>query len=182
MSSKEWEISVMSTREQIASVANVVISYCSSGIIAFIYADTCIDRTIVGLVSSLCQTEVEKGPWECLISGIKISKELPLNIPQGCTYFEFSQGYYIGLLPGYIDVQCVYCQGELRCRYGLQKTACFGSRTETVVSHIDLEYVKELIMKLLKIKGDFIWCITKSGETRFKFFGTCVETNTFGPR
>lgn len=163
-------MSVMSTQERPTSVANVVISSCSSGIIAFIYVEACVNKTVVDLINRLCQTEVEKEPWECIISGVKISKGLPHNIPRGCTYFEVSQGYYIGLLPGYIDVQCVYCRGELRCRYGLQKTVCSESGAGVVVSHIDLEYVKELIMKLLEIEGDFVWCITKSGENRFKFF------------
>ncbi|MEM2007044.1 MAG: hypothetical protein QW154_05355 [Sulfolobales archaeon] len=160
----------MSPQEQASNVANVVISYCSSGTIAFTYVETCVNRSIVDLIKRLCETEVEEEPWECLFSGVKISEGLPNQFPQGCSYFEASQGYYIGLLPGYIDVQCVYCQGELRCRYGLQKIVCSESGSKLAVSRTDLEYVKELAVRLLKTEGDFVWCVTRSGEIEFKFF------------
>lgn len=142
--------------------------YCRSGVIAFIYLEECFNSAVLRLLSNLCEVRSEKRFWECLLSGVKISRDLPYSISSGCTYFEVSQGYYIGLLPGYIDIQCIYCHGELRCRYGLQKKVCSEFGVKEATSHVDIEYVKELILKLRDIEGNFIWCITKDGKLVFE--------------
>ncbi|MCX8184471.1 MAG: hypothetical protein RMI56_06320 [Sulfolobales archaeon] len=96
---------------------------------------------------------------------MKISRELPYSMQySNCIYFEISQGYYVGVLPGYIDAQCIYCDSELRCRYGLQKKVCSLSGYIEATYHLDIKQIRELVMKLSEVNRDYIWCITESGE------------------
>lgn len=150
-------------------IVTVALANCGSGTIAFTYLKKCLNDNLVKLFSRFCELELREQPWECVLSGIKISEDIHYSVPRGCTYFEISQGYYIGLLPGYIDAQCINCGEELRCRYSLQKKVCSGSGTLEVAEHLGIEQVKELVAELLKTEGDLIWCITKDGELRSLF-------------
>ncbi|MDW8010084.1 MAG: hypothetical protein RMH84_00590 [Sulfolobales archaeon] len=143
---------------------------CGSGLIAFMYLERCLDESILKLVSRLCRTEVLQLNWKCLISGVKISRDLPYIIQQnGCTYFEISQKHYVGILPGYIDAQCVLCGSSLRCRYGLQKRACSPSGRVEVSRHLDIEQIKGLVLELSGIGGDCAWCVTEEGSIRYSY-------------
>lgn len=148
----------------------VAVGHCRSGTIAFLYAEACLDEAVLKLLDRLCGVELEEGTWRCAYSGIKVSSGVPQLVPSGCTYFEVSQGYYVGLLPGYIDAQCIYCQGDLRCRYSLQRRICTGSETKEAPDHIDVEFIKEIAQRLLGIEGDFVWCLTGGGDISIKRF------------
>ncbi len=104
-----------------------------------------------------------------MLSGVKISGGTPYHVRGGCAYLEISQGYYVGLMPGYVDAQCLYCGGELRCRYGLQRRVCSESGPVEAAVHLDVEDIGELVRKLSGVEGDFVWCVTRSGEVRHVF-------------
>ncbi len=121
------------------------------------------------MLGRLCGTRLVEEPWECQLSGVKVSGAALSPSLGGCTYVEISQGYYAGLMPGYVDAQCLYCGGELRCRYGLQKRVCSSSGPVKAAFHLSIEDVGGLVRKLSEVEGDFVWCLTGSGEVKQVF-------------
>jgi hypothetical protein len=94
---------------------------------------------------------------------VKTSKDIPYSTSKDCLYVEIAQGTYVGLLPGFIDAQCLVCGDEVSCRLFLQKRAYTRGRVVRVESHIDSRQVKELIEKLRNV-GDSLWCVDSEGS------------------
>lgn len=140
-----------------------VASCGGGGVVAFSSVDPRLFRQLVNLLSTTCSVSYVELERECLVSGVKASKEVPYSTPKGCFYVEIAQGTYVGLLPGFIDAQCLVCGDEVSCRLFLQRRAYTGGRVVRVEGHIDFEQVKEIVEKLRDME-DSLWCIDSKGS------------------
>jgi hypothetical protein len=145
------------------SRAVFAVASCGKDVIVFSSVDRQLFQQLINLLSTTCSVRYVELERECLVSGVKTSKDIPYLTSKDCLYIEIAQGTYVGLLPGFIDAQCLVCRDEVSCRLFLQKRAYTRGRVVRVESHIDSRQVKELIEKLRNV-GDSLWCVDSEGS------------------
>jgi len=143
--------------------AVIAVARCGEDTITFGLVDPQLATYLHSLVSSACEVRYVELERECLLSGVKISKKLPYHSPEGCFYVEVAQGTYVGVLPGYIDAQCLVCGDEVRCRLSLQRRAYVRGEVVSVERHIDFKQAREVVEKLRAVE-DSLWCIEAEGS------------------
>ncbi len=136
----------------------LAVARCGEDTVVFSLVDPQLATYLNSLVSSVCGVRYVELERSCLVSGVKVSKNLPYPTSKECFYVEIAQGIYVGLLPGYIDAQCLVCEDEVRCRLSLQRKVYVEGRVLNVEEHIDFKQVKELIEKLRGVE-DSLWCL-----------------------
>jgi len=141
----------------------LAVAKCGEDTIVFSLVDPQLSTYLDSLVSSICDVRYVELEHKCLVSGVKVSKNLPYHVPKGCFYVEIAQGIYIGLLPGYVDAQCIVCGDEVRCRLSLQRRVYVEGRVASVEEHLDFKQVRELIEKLRNVE-DSLWCVEPEGS------------------
>ncbi len=141
----------------------LAVAKCGEDTIVFSLVDPQLSTYLGSLVSSICDVRYVELERKCLVSGVKVSKNLPYPTPKGCFYVEIAQGIYVGLLPGYVDAQCIVCGDEVRCRLSLQRRVYVEGRVASVEEHIDFKQVRELIEKLRNVE-DSLWCVEPEGS------------------
>lgn len=140
-----------------------MIAKCGGKAIASTYVRGCLSEVILELLSRFCQVELLELPAECMFSGIKVMGGIYHHMPRDCAYVEISQGFYV-LQPGFIDCQCFYCNGDISCRFSLQKSICTSRGHKKVENHMDLESIKKLVERLASLPRNFLWCIDQEDK------------------
>lgn len=141
----------------------VMIAKCGERVIASIYVRTCVSEVVLELLNRFCRVELHELPAECVFSGVKVVGGVHHYVPKGCTYVEVSQGFYV-LQPGFIDCQCFYCNGDISCRFSLQKSICTSRGREKIGNHVALEDIKKLVGRLASLPGNLLWCVDREGK------------------
>jgi len=141
----------------------IALASCTEDKAVFSLIDPQLAEYFNSLISSTCDVRYVELGRECLVSGVKVSKNLPYYTPGRCFYVEIAQGTYVGILPGYIDAQCLVCGDEVRCRLSLQRRAYVRGSVVDIREHLDFKQVREIIEKLRTIKDSF-WCLETGGS------------------
>jgi hypothetical protein len=141
----------------------VLIAKCGEKVIASTYVRHCVSEVLLELLNRFCQVAPLELPTECVVSGIKVTGGSYNYMPRDCTYVEISQGFYV-LQPGAIDAQCFYCDGDISCRFSLQRRICSSKGYDKVGNHIDLETIRKLVERIVSLPGNFMWCVNQENR------------------